>query len=281
LRQIEAAQISNAVKELCLKANYCLREDVLQALKDALSIEKSETGIEILKQLVENARVAREESIPICQDTGFVTVFIEIGQEVSIVGASLSETIARGVREAYKEGYLRPSVVSDPCFSRKNTQDNTPPLIYASVVPGDGLKIIVMPKGGGSENVSQLKMLSLTSGLEGIKEFVLKVIKEAGANACPPMIIGLGIGGTFDSVGLLAKKALLRRIDKRNSSSELAILEEELLAKINNLGIGPAGLGGRVTVLSVNIETFPAHMACLPIAVNLSCYALRSAEKTI
>ena len=278
MRRIEAAQISTVVKELCLKANYYLRDDLLQALDDAMSVEVSETGKEILRQLIENAKVAREEAIPICQDTGFVTVFVEAGQEVSIVGGSLIDLIEQGVRAGYKDGYLRPSVVADPSFSRKNTRDNTPPLVYTSIVHGDGLRVIVMPKGGGSENVSQLKMLSLAGGLTGLKEFVLKVVKEAGANACPPMVVGLGIGGTFDSVGLIAKKALLRDINTRNTNPELAQLEEELLAEINRLGIGPGGLGGKVTAFSVCIETFPTHMACLPAAVNLSCHALRSAE---
>lgn len=278
MRQIEAIKVLSLVKKLCLKANFNLREDVLQALDKAQSIEQSETGREILKQLIENARIAREESIPICQDTGFVTVFMEIGQEVSVIGGSLGEAVERGVRQAYKEGYLRPSVVSDPCFSRTNTKDNTPPLTYVSIVSGEGFKITVMPKGGGSENASQLRMMSLVGGVEGVKEFVLRVVREAGPNACPPMVAGIGVGGTFDSVALLAKRALLRPLHERHPAAELANLERELFAKINDLGFGPGGLGGIVTALSVNIETFPTHMACLPVAVNLSCHALRSAE---
>lgn len=281
MRQIETALIQSTVKELCLKANFCLREDVYQGLKKSLKIEESECGREILEQIIENARLAREQSIPICQDTGFVTVFAQIGQEISVIGGDFNQAIERGVREAYKEGYLRPSVVSRPCFSRENTQDNTPPLIYTSIVPGDKLKIVAMPKGGGSENSSQLKMMDLSEGLEGVKDFVLEVVSEAGANSCPPIIVGLGIGSTFDSVGFLAKKALLREIDKKNPDAELASLEEELLQKINDLGIGPAGLGGRVTAMSVTIESFPTHMACLPVAVNISCHALRSAERVI
>jgi len=281
LRKIETALIQSTVKELCLEANYCLREDVYEGLKKSLKIEKSECGREILKQLIENARIAREQSIPICQDTGFVTVFVQIGQEIAITDGNLNRAIESGVREAYKKGYLRPSVVAQPCFSRENTQDNTPPLVYASIIPGDELKIIVMPKGGGSENASRLKMMGLSEGLEGVKDFVLEVIGETGANSCPPVVVGLGIGGTFDSVGFLAKKALLREIDKKNPDAQLALLEEELLQKINDLGIGPAGLGGRVTAMSVNIESFPSHMACLPVAVNISCHALRSAERVL
>jgi len=281
LRQIETSLIQSTVKELCLRANFLLREDVYVGLKNSLRIEESECGREILEQLIENAQIAREQSIPICQDTGFVTVFAQIGQDVLVIDGDLNRAIENGVREAYKEGYLRPSVVSRPCFSRENTQDNTPPLIYTSIVPGDKLKIVVMPKGGGSENSSQLKMMGLSEGVGGVKEFVLEVISEAGANSCPPIVVGLGIGGTFDSVGFLAKKALLREIDKKSPDAEVASLEEELLQNINDLGIGPAGLGGRVTAMSVNIECFPTHMACLPVAVNISCHALRSAESVI
>ncbi len=281
MRQIGADQVAGTIKRLCLKANYSLRADVLQGLKNALSVEESKSGQEVLGQLVENAGIAEKEAIPICQDTGFVTVFLEIGRGVVVEGKVLSQVAEQAVREAYAEGYLRSSVVSDPCFSRVNTGDNTPPLLYTSLVEGNSLKVTVMPKGGGSENMSQLKMLPLASGLMGIKEFVLKVVEDAGANACPPMVVGLGIGGTFDSAGFLAKKALLRPIDQNNTDTKLAELEKELLTEINNLGIGPAGLGGRITALGVNIETFPTHMACLPTAVNLSCHALRSAQETI
>jgi len=280
LRQIGADQVADTIKRLCLKANYSLRADVLKGLKNALSMEESKSGQEILEQLVENARIAEEEAIPICQDTGFVTVFLEIGQGVVVEEKILSQVAEQAVREAYAEGYLRSSVVSDP-FSRVNTGDNTPPLLYTSLVEGNSLKVTVMPKGGGSENVSQLRMLPLAPGLMGIKEFVLKAVGDAGANACPPMVVGLGIGGAFDSVGFLAKKALLRPIDQNNADTNLAELENELLMEINNLGIGPAGLGGRITALGVNIETFPTHMACLPAAVNLSCHALRSAQEII
>lgn len=281
MRQIELFQISGAVKELCLTANYCLREDVFQALENARLIEESENGREVLVQLIENARIACKDSIPICQDTGFVTVFLEIGQGASIIGDDLGEALEEGVRQAYKEGYLRPSVVSDPCFSRTNTRDNTPPTIYTEIVAGEGLKITIMPKGGGSENASRLAMLNLSQGLDGILEFAVKVVEDVGVNACPPLVVGVGIGGTFDSVGLLAKKALLRDIHERNQIPQLACLEEDLLVRINSLGIGPAGLGGRVTALAVNIETYPTHMACLPAAVNLSCHALRSAQKVL
>ena len=280
MRQIGADQVADTIKRLCLKANYSLRADVLKGLKNALSMEESKSGQEVLEQLVENARIAEEEAIPICQDTGFVTVFLEIGQGVVVEGKILSQVAEQAVREAYAEGYLRSSVVSDP-FSRVNTGDNTPPLLYTSLVEGNSLKVTVMPKGGGSENVSQLRMLPLAPGLMGIKEFVLKAVGDAGANACPPMVVGLGIGGAFDSVGFLAKKALLRPIDQNNADTNLAELENELLTEINNLGIGPAGLGGRITALGVNIETFPTHMACLPAAVNLSCHALRSAQEII
>lgn len=281
MRQIEAEEITDIVQKLCLEANYVLREDVLCALKDSISVEQSKTGREVLEQLVENARIAEEKSIPICQDTGFVTVFVEMGQEVSIVGGDLTKVIEQGVRQAYKEGYLRASVVSDPCFSRTNTQDNTPPLIYISITPGDRLRIVAMPKGGGSENASQLRMLGLANGVEGIKEFVVEVVRKTGANSCPPLILGLGIGGTFDSVGVLAKKALLRPINRRNPDARFACLEAELLTEVNETGIGPGGFGGSVTALSVNIETSSTHMACLPAALNLSCHALRSAEAIV
>jgi fumarate hydratase subunit alpha len=281
LRQIQAGQIGEIVERLCLKANYDLRADVLQGLREALPNEKSDNGREILRQIIENAGIAKEESLPICQDTGFVTVFLEIGQEVLIVGADLFSVIEQAVRNAYTEGHLRPSVVSEPCFSRTNSGDNTPPLVYTSVSPGNRLKITVMPKGGGSENMSQVNMLPLVDPLEGISRFVLSVIERAGANACPPMIVGLGIGGTFDSVGLLAKKALLKPIDERHRDPRLADLEKELFKKVNKLGTGPGGLGGCTTILGVNTETHPTHMACLPVAVNLSCHALRSAEEIV
>ncbi|MDN5364666.1 MAG: fumarate hydratase subunit alpha [Eubacteriales bacterium] len=277
MRKIGWEKIKETVKILCQQSNFCLRDDVLRALRAAQEKEISPAGREVLAQLVENAAVAREEKIPLCQDTGLVTVFIELGQDVCIEGGFLYDAVQEGVREGYLEGYLRKSVVADP-IRRTNTGDNTPAIIYTRLVPGDRLRITVMPKGGGSENMSALKMLKPADGLEGMISFVLETVEKAGPNPCPPIVVGVGVGGDFALAAHLAKKALLRPLGTKNPDPFWAGVEEDLLAKINCLGIGPAGFGGRITALAVHIETHPTHIACLPVAVNISCHATRSAE---
>jgi len=274
MRDIKTEDIIRAVKDACIKANTIIGQDVLDAFKRALQQEESPTGKEIICQLQENARIAKDEQVPMCQDTGFAVVFVELGQDAHIVGGNLNDAINEGVRQGYKAGYLRKSIVGDP-LTRKNTGDNTPAMIHAEVVPGDQLKITIAPKGGGSENMSSVKMLAPSAGIEGIKKFVLDWVKQAGSNPCPPIVVGVGIGGTFEGVAMLAKKALLRPIGSRNPDKFYADLEEELLRKINDSGIGPQGLGGRVTALDVHVETFPCHIASLPSAVNINCHAAR------
>jgi len=279
LREITASEISRVVKDLSLKANTVLRPDVLDAIKENLKLETSPTGVEVMEQIIKNAGLAASEQLPTCQDTGYATVFIELGQDVYVKG-DLTAAVNEGVREAYSEGFLRKSLVKKPIFDRMNTGDNTPAFINIDIVPGDKVKIIVMPKGGGTENASQLKMLPVSGGADAVKQFVLEAA-EGAAKTCPPVIVGVGIGGSFDKVGLLAKKALLRPLPDRNPDREVANLEEELLSEINKLGIGPAGLGGRVTALGVKIEMMPTHIACLPAAVAFSCHAARQAEAII
>lgn len=274
MREIPAERISQEVRRLCIEANYYLGKDILNSFQKYLNQEESPTGREILEQLLENARIAAEEQVPICQDTGFAVVFVELGQEVMVTGGSLMEAINSGVSRGYIEGYLRASIVRDP-FDRVNTGDNTPPVVHVDVVPGDRLKLTVAPKGGGSENMSRLKILKPADGVEGVKEFVVDCVREAGPNPCPPVVVGVGIGGTFEMCALLAKKALLRPLGSTHPNPFYAALEEELLERINSLGIGPQGLGGRVTSLGVHIETFPCHIAGLPVAVNLNCHASR------
>jgi fumarate hydratase subunit alpha len=277
LKQIHVQTITDHVARLCQEANYCLGQDVTEILKKAKKEEVSPLGKEILQQVLENACIAREESVPLCQDTGMTVVFIELGQDVHLTGGDLTKAINEGVRRGYQEGYLRMSIVSHP-FKRKNTNDNTPAVIHVKVVPGDKLKIIVFPKGFGGENFSGLKMLLPGEGKRGVKKFVLEQVKLAGSNPCPPIIVGVGIGGTFEKAALLAKKALLRKVGEPSSLSEIAILEKELLQDINSLGIGPQGLGGSTTALAVNIEIFPCHIASLPVAVNINCSAHRQKE---
>lgn len=277
MKEIHVSKITEAVKKLCIDANYYLTDDMRKRFQEAKEKETFPIAQGILDILVQNADIAKNENMPMCQDTGMAVVFVEIGQDVHIIGGSLEEAIHEGVRQGYTEGYLRKSVVNDP-IERINTKDNTPAIINYNIVPGDGLKITVAPKGFGSENMSQLKMLKPSDGLEGVKEFVLKVVKEAGPNPCPPIVVGVGIGGTFDKAAHLAKKALLRSTDERNSNPFYANLEAELLEAINNLGIGPQGFGGRTTALAVNIETFATHIAGLPVAVNINCHATRHAE---
>jgi fumarate hydratase subunit alpha len=276
MREIHTSEITAAVRDLCIKANTHLGQDVLEAFNRAIDQEISPTGKDILGKLVENARIAREEGIPICQDTGFAVVFVELGQKVHLVGGELKEAINEGVRLGYQEGYLRKSTCHP--FTRKNTGDNTPAIIHVDVVPGDGLRLMVAPKGGGSENMSRVTMLTPAVGIKGVKDFVVQRVKESGANPCPPTIVGVGIGGTFEMAALLAKKALLRQLGSQNPNPELATLEQELYDEINALGIGPQGLGGRITSLAVHVNMMECHIASLPVAVNIQCHAARHKE---
>ena len=278
MREIEAKAITETIAQLCQEANFELGEDVISALKQAQQTEESELGRETLDKLLENAQIAKEERLPLCQDCGTAVVFLEIGQDVHISGGNLYEAVEEGVRQGYTEGYLRKSVVRQPFSGRVNTGDNTPPVIHTDIVRGDQLKITVMSKGGGAENMSRLGMLKPGEGRQGIIDLVIKTVDEAGGKPCPPLIVGLGIGGTTDSVMLLAKKALLRPIGKPNPDPEIAELEQEILALINDLGIGPQGLGGRTTTLAVQVETMPTHIASLPVAVNLQCHSARHKE---
>lgn len=280
MREIHVKEIISKVKELCIDANYNLSEDIREAFLHYKSKEESKTGKDILDVLIENSEIAKNEKIPMCQDTGMAIIFIELGQNVNIIGGSLEEAINEGVRKGYLEGYLRKSVVSDP-IERKNSGDNTPAVIHYNIVDGDKIKITVAPKGFGSENMSQIKMLKPSDGIEGVKRFILEVVKDAGPNPCPPIVIGVGIGGSFEKAALLSKKALLRPINEGNKEIFYKELEEEMLEKINNLGIGPQGFGGYTTALGVNIEKFPTHIAGLPVAVNISCHATRHSEGII
>jgi fumarate hydratase subunit alpha len=277
MREIHVSKITVTIKKLCIDANYHLNEDIRKSFKQAKEKETSEVARNIIDILEKNADIACNENMPMCQDTGMTVIFIEMGQDVHIAGGSLEDAINEGVRQGYTEGYLRKSVVGDP-IERVNTKDNTPAIIHYNIVMGDGFKITVAPKGFGSENMSQLKMLKPSDGIEGVKNFVIKVVKEAGPNPCPPIIVGVGIGGTFEKAAYLAKKSLLRPADERNSDPYYAKLEEELLESINSLGIGPQGFGGRTTALTVNVETYATHIAGLPVAVNISCHATRHAE---
>lgn len=277
MRDINVSEITSSIKKLCIDANYFLSEDVKSKIKKAKEEETWDMAKGILEKILENVDIAKNEQMPMCQDTGMACVFVEVGQEVHIVGGSLEDAINEGVRQGYTEGYLRKSVVKDP-LDRVNTKDNTPAVIYYNLVPGDKLKITVAPKGFGSENMSQIKMLKPADGLDGVKEFILKAVKEAGPNPCPPIVVGVGIGGTFDKAANLAKKALIRPLAERNSNPFYENLEKELLDKVNALGIGPQGFGGKTTALAVNIETYPTHIAGLPVAVNINCHVTRHAE---
>lgn len=277
MREIHVDEIRDNVAQICIDAAIDLSEDVETAFERARETETSSQAREIIGLLQENARVAREERIPVCQDTGVALFFVEVGQDLRIKNGFLNDAINEGVRKGYREGHLRRSVV-DP-LTRRNTGDNTPAVIYTEVVPGDGLKISFMPKGAGSENMSAIRMLRPTDGIEGIKEFVLECVRGAGANPCPPIVVGVGIGGTFEKAALMAKKALLRHVGSPNPKLELARLEEDLLKAVNRIGIGPAGLGGKVTAMGVHVESHPCHIASLPVAVNINCHAAR--HKTI
>ena len=280
LRRINVKRVTKAVRKLFIEANTVLGEDVIEALHQAQSREESETGRQVLQKIIENADIARCKKMPICQDTGLAVVFVELGQDVHITGGPLHAAIEEGVRQAYNEGYLRKSVC-DP-LSRKNTTDNLPAIIHVDIVSGDRLKIIAMPKGGGSENVSAAKMLTPAAGIDGIKKFVMDTMAAAGANPCPPVIVGVGIGGSLEQSCVMAKKALLRPVGEANRIDErVEQIEKELYQSINNLGIGPAGLGGRVTALAVHVEMMPCHIASLPVAVNIQCHVARHKETTL
>jgi fumarate hydratase subunit alpha len=277
VREIHISSIIETVCRLCIESNYYLSEDIRKQFDEAKKIETFPVAKNIIDILVKNANIARDEKMPICQDTGICVVFIEMGQEVHITGGGLEAAVNEGVRKGYREGYLRKSVVGDP-LERTNTGDNTPAVVYYEIVEGESFKITVAPKGIGSENMSRIAMLSPSDGVEGVKSFVLNTVSEAGPNPCPPIIAGVGIGGTFEKSALLAKKALVRPIDLRNKNKFYADLETELLDKINKLGIGPQGFGGRTTALAVNIETYATHIAGLPVAVNIGCHVTRHAE---
>ena len=274
MRTIHTEEIISNIKEMCIEANHMLTPDMQKALECAVTEEKSPIGQKVLGQLQDNLQIAQEDTIPICQDTGMAVVFLEIGQDVHFEGGSLTDAINEGVRQGYVDGYLRKSVVKDPLI-RENTKDNTPAVIHYDLVPGDKVKITVAPKGFGSENMSRVFMLKPADGIEGVKNAILTAVKDAGPNACPPMVVGVGIGGTFEKCALLAKKALTRSVDERSSIPYVKELEEELLAAINRLGIGPGGLGGSTTALAVNINTYPTHIAGLPVAVNICCHVNR------
>ena len=273
MRELEAQRITQTVRQLCIAANCHLPADTQQRIRAGRDGESWPGAKEILSRIVENFEIADRENLPICQDTGMACVFLKIGQEVHITG-DVTEAVNEGVRQGYREGFLRKSVVRDP-LNRVNTGDNTPAVVYSELVPGDRVEITVAPKGFGSENMSQIRMLRPSDGLEGVKEFVLKVVQDAGPNPCPPVVVGVGIGGTFDKAAYLAKKALLRPVDEPNADPFYAALERELLEKINTLGIGPQGLGGATTALAVNVEWFPTHIAGLPVAVNINCHVTR------
>lgn len=279
MRNIEASRVTQAVRRLCIESNCHLPGDMKACIARCRAQEPFPVAQNILDQIIENYQIADANDVPICQDTGLACVFVQIGQEVHVEG-DLEQAIHEGVRQGYTDGYLRKSVVRDP-LDRVNTGDNTPAIIYYEIVPGDQLKITVAPKGAGSENMSQIKMLKPSDGLQGVKDFVLKVVEEAGPNPCPPIVVGVGIGGTFDRAAYLAKKALVRPLEARNADPFYAGLEAELLEKINELGIGPQGMGGRTTALAVNIETYPTHIAALPVAVNINCHVTRHQSEVI
>ena len=274
MRIIHTEEIISNIREMCIEANHMLTPDMQKALECAVTDEKSPIGQKVLGQLQDNLQIAQEDTIPICQDTGMAVVFLEIGQDVHFEGGSLTDAINEGVRQGYVDGYLRKSVVKDPLI-RENTKDNTPAVIHYDLVPGDKVKITVAPKGFGSENMSRIFMLKPADGIEGVKNAILTAVKDAGPNACPPMVVGVGIGGTFEKCTLLAKKALTRPVDERSSIPYVKELEEEMLTTINRLGIGPGGLGGSTTALAVNIDTYPTHIAGLPVAVNICCHVNR------
>jgi fumarate hydratase subunit alpha len=278
MKTITAEHITDTVKRLFIDAGRYLPEDVCRAFEEGLKKEESPLGKAVLSQLIENKNIAENEGVALCQDTGFAVVFIEWGEKAVFDGESLSAAVNEGVRRAYAGGYYRKSIVNDPVFDRKNTGDNTPCVLHLEMVPGDNVRIIAAPKGGGSENMSAIKMLKPADGVEGVKKFVIETVEKAGGNPCPPVIVGVGIGGTYEKAALLSKKALLREIGRKNSDASYAGLESELLTSVNKLGIGPMGFGGRITALSVNVEFHPCHIASLPVAVNIQCHSARHKE---
>ena len=279
MREIHVDTITASVENLFIDANINLSQNVIDAIQGAITKEESATGKEVLRELIKNAEIAKEERLPICQDTGLAVTFIEIGQDVHITGGSLSDAVSKGVRRAYQKGYLRKSCC-DP-FTRKNTGDNTPPIIHTKIVPGNTVKIIAMPKGGGSENYGEVRMLTPAQGREGVKAFVLDMVRKGGPNPCPPIIVGVGIGGNLETSAQLSKEALMAPLGARNSDPELAVLETEMLDEINKTGIGPQGYGGTVTALDVHVMMMPCHIASLPVAVNIQCHAHRIKEITL
>jgi fumarate hydratase subunit alpha len=281
MREVHVDNIIDELEKLCIESNYFLPADVREALEKSVECEESPLGKEILQDILKNADIARDDHVPICQDTGLAVIFLEVGQEVHVVGGDLTEAINEGVRRGYREGYLRKSTVDDPFKVRKNVGDNTPAIIHTTIVPGDKVKMTIAPKGGGSENMSALRMLTPSDGVEGIKKFVLETVENAGSNPCPPIIVGVGIGGTIEKTTLIAKQALLRKIGEHHSNPVVSEIEKELLEEINKLGIGPQGFGGRTTALAVNIETFPAHIASMPVAINIQCHAARHQDVVI
>ncbi len=280
MRQISVAEITKAVSELCINSNYYISPDIKEAFCKAQNNETSFLSKNVIDKLIENSDIAKEQSIPICQDTGMAVVFVDIGQDTQIIGGNITNAINEGVAKGYKEGYLRKSVVKDP-IDRQNTGDNTPAVIHYNIVDGENIKITVSPKGFGSENMSALKMLKPSAGIKGVKEFIVETVKQAGPNPCPPIIVGVGVGGTMEKSAIIAKKALLREIGSRNEDGYWQKIEEELLEEINSLNIGPAGFGGKTTALAVHINTFATHIAGLPVAVNIGCHVTRHAEAVI
>jgi fumarate hydratase subunit alpha len=281
VRDISCDEITETIARLCIEANYYLGDDVIRALRQARDVEVSPVAREVLHQLLENAKVAREEGMPLCQDTGQTVVFLEVGQDVHIVGGDLYRAIDEGVRQGYHEGYLRKSVVDKPFSARTNTNDNTPAVIHPQIVPGDRLKITVVPKGGGSENMSALAMLKPADGRQGVVDFVVGTVERAGANPCPPTIVGVGVGGTVEKTTWLAKHSVIREVGQPSADPELAELEQDILRRVNKLGIGPQGLGGSTTSLAVHVETYPCHIASLPVAVNIQCHSARHKEAVL
>ncbi len=280
MRDVNVSEITKNIKEMCIEANHFLSEDMKRVFKNAVDSEESPLGKQVLNQLNENLSIAASDMIPICQDTGMAVIFINVGQEVHFTGGDINDAINEGVREGYVEGYLRKSVVSDPLI-RENTKDNTPAVIHYSIVPGYKVEITVAPKGFGSENMSRVFMLKPADGIEGVKNAILTAVKDAGPNACPPMVVGVGIGGTFEKCAILAKKALTRNLEEKSDIEYVRNLESEMLEKINKLGIGPGGLGGTQTALAVNIETYPTHIAGLPVAVNICCHVNRHVKRVL
>lgn len=280
MRDVNVSVITKNIKEMCIEANHFLSEDMKKVFKNAVDSEESPLGKQVLNQLNENLSIAASDMIPICQDTGMAVIFINVGQEVHFTGGDITDAINEGVREGYVEGYLRKSVVSDPLI-RENTKDNTPAVIHYSIVPGDKVEITVAPKGFGSENMSRVFMLKPADGIEGVKNAILTAVKDAGPNACPPMVVGVGIGGTFEKCAILAKKALTRNLEEKSDIEYVRNLESEMLEKINKLGIGPGGLGGTQTALAVNIETYPTHIAGLPVAINICCHVNRHVKRVL